>query len=207
LVPLNIYGMNNVKFTYVYGATPLDLDELTGIIPSHLTLQSQLNEWEQANITDAELWLGKQKLHEPQKILSPTFLLRLHKHMFDCTWRWAGQFRKSNKNIGIEWSEISHHLQLLLGDVNFQIHHASYEKDEIVARFHHRLVSIQPFSNGNGRHARLSADVLLLSLKQPRFSWGKNSLLENNQTRKNYIHALRAADKGAYKLLIEFVRG
>jgi Fic-DOC domain mobile mystery protein B len=195
-----------MEFTYAYGATPLDPNELYGIIPSHLTLQSQLNEWEQANIIDAELWLGKQKLHEPQKILSPTFILRLHKRMFDRTWRWAGQFRKSNKNIGIEWAEISSHLQLLLDDVSFQIHNASYKVDEIVTRFHHRLVSIHPFSNGNGRHARLASDALLLSLKSPRFSWGKNSLLENNQTRKNYIHALRTADKGDYNLLLKFVR-
>jgi Fic-DOC domain mobile mystery protein B len=126
--------------------------------------------------------------------------------MFDRTWRWAGQFRKTNKNIGIEWPEISHHLHLLLGDVHFQIENTSYPYDEITTRFHHRLVAIHPFSNGNGRHARLAADALLLSLKQPRFSWGENLSIEPQQIRKNYIHALRAADKGDYELLLKFAR-
>lgn len=195
-----------MNLTYIDGATPIDPNELLGIIPSHFTLQSQLNEWEQANITEAELWLAKQKLNNPQKILSASFLLKLHKKMFNKTWRWAGQFRKSNKNIGIDWPHISHHLQLLLGDVSFQLQHASYMVEEVVARFHHRLVAIHLFANGNGRHARLSADVLLLSLNQPRFTWGKNSLSENSRIRKTYITALKAADNGNYEMLLDFVK-
>lgn len=126
--------------------------------------------------------------------------------MFNKTWRWAGKIRKSNKNIGIDWSHVSHDLEILLGDVIYQIKNSSYHQDEIAVRFHHRLVSIHVFANGNGRHARLSADALLISLHQPRFVWGRNYLTENTETRKNYIHALRLADRGNYESLLKFTK-
>ncbi len=190
---------------YPPGATPIDADEAAGLIPQHITTQRQLNEWEQSNILMAEKWLSNQRF-EITNIVTSEFLQRVHVKMFNKTWRWAGQFRKTNKNIGVDWSRVSVELKVLLDDIRYQAENDIFPKDELAARFHHRLVAIHPFPNGNGRHARMMADIVLLSLGSNRFSWGSNSLSESSPVRRLYIEALRAADKLDYKKLIKFVR-
>ena len=180
--------MDPLKFKYPTGSTPLDPDEIVSLIPIHITTQDQLNEWEQVNILELD------------------FCTKLHKKMFDRTWKWAGQFRQSNKNIGVFWEQVVNHLKVLLDDVKFQLENKTYPVDEIAARFHHRLVLIHLFPNGNGRHARLITDVLLFNSGEEKFSWGKVNLVSNSRTRQAYISALRAADKGNYLPLLEFVR-
>ena len=145
-----------MKFNYPIGATPLNSDEVVDLIPSHITTQEELNAWEEKNILSAEPWAFKQK-----NLLSIDCIKKFHQRMFDKTWKWAGQFRKSEKNIGIHWSKIAIELQKLCDDVKYQIDHHVFSNDEIAIRFHHRLVSIHAFSNGNGRHARLMADMLI----------------------------------------------
>lgn len=194
-----------MKWNSLVGATPLDPDEITGLIPRHITTHSQLNEWEQNNILEAELWVV-QHAWPIDLILEQSFIQQLHKKMFDKTWRWAGNFRKTDKNIGIDWHIITIQLKNTLEDVRYQIQNQSYAVDEIAARFHHRMVSIHSFANGNGRHARLLTDALLLSLKQSRFTWGRVNLVKNSQTRMQYIQALRAADKHNYEELLAFVK-
>ena len=161
-----------------------------------------MNEWEQLNILQGEAWADKQR----KEILSEAFVRQLHKQMFGDTWRWAGQFRKSDKNIGVDWLKISVELRKLLGDVAAQIEHTSYPPDEVAARFHHRLVAIHPFPNGNGRHARLMADLLAERLGQSRFTWGSRSLVDASATRQAYITALQAADARNYTPLLVFAR-
>ena len=187
---------------YPPGATPLDADELASLIPGHITTQGELNEWEQANIVQGDQWARKQR----KAILDDAFVRQLHKQMFGETWRWAGEFRKSKKNIGIDWPKISVELRKLLDDVHYQIEHPSCPPDEIAVRFHHRLVAIHPFHNGNGRHARLMADLLVERLGQPRFTWGSRSLVDAGETRQAYIAALQAADARDYQPLIAFAR-
>ena len=127
--------------------------------------------------------------------------------MFNKTWKWAGQFRKSEKNIGVAWKKIPEMLKALCDDVQYQIKHTTFSHDEIAIRFHHRLVFIHPFPNGNGRHARLSADLLIILLSDKRFTWGMNQdLTQECSVRKEYIHALKLADKGDYAKLITFAR-
>jgi Fic-DOC domain mobile mystery protein B len=189
-------------FDYPPGATPLDADELASLIPSHLTTQGELNEWEQLNIVQGESWARKQR----KEILNEAFLRQLHHQMFGETWKWAGEFRKTDKNIGVDWLQIGVELKKLLDDTHYQIEHASYPPDEIAVRFHHRLVLIHPFPNGNGRHARLMADLLVERLGQPRFTWGSRSLVDANDTRKDYIAALQAADRRDIALLLAFAR-
>jgi len=195
--------MKSSSFEYVAGTTPLDPDEIAALIPIHITTQDQLNEWEQANIIEAENWLRARK---QSKILDLNFCMKLHEKMFDQTWQWAGQFRRSNKNIGVFWEQIATQLKILFGDIKFQLEHNAYPLDELVARFHHRLVSIHPFPNGNGRHARLITDVLLINHGAKRFTWGQTNLIINAKTRQTYISALREADKGNYQPLFDFVR-
>ena len=198
----------SVNLDYPPGATPLDADELTGLIPGHLTTQAELNEWEQLNIVEGDKWARKQR----KDILTEKFLRQLHRQMFGETWRWAGDFRKSDKNIGVDWLHIGVELKKLLDDVRYQVEHGTFPADEIAVRFHHRLVAIHPFSNGNGRHARMMADLLIERLGRPRFSWGSRSLADANlvdatSVRQNYIAALQAADARDIAPLLAFARG
>lgn len=191
-----------VNLDYPPGATPLDADELASLIPRHITAQGELNEWEQLNIVQGEAWARRQR----KDILGEAFVRQLHKQMFGETWSWAGSFRKSDKNIGAEWQQVGVKLRNLLDDVRYQIDSATYPPDEIATRFHHRLVAIHPFPNGNGRHARVMADLLVQQLGQPRFTWGSKNLTEATDARTRYIEALRAADSGVIGPLRAFVR-
>jgi Fic-DOC domain mobile mystery protein B len=195
-------------FTYSPGATPLDPDEAAGLIPSHIRTQAELNQWEEANILDAQDWLlRKLKTSQSAALLTEGFVRDLHQRMFKQTWRWAGSFRSSNKNIGIDWPHIATRLRTLLGNTLYQIEQSSGESaDQLAASFHHQLVCIHPFPNGNGRHARLMADALIMSLGQPRFTWGQAPLEAAGNARERYLTALRAADVDQWELLNAFVR-
>lgn len=192
-----------MKFEYAPGATPIDPDEAAGLIPAHLTLQRELNEYEEANILEAMEWVLARRRGDP---LNERFVHTVHRRMFNQTWKWAGRARRSDKNIGVSWVEISSHLRQLMGDVRAQVEHEAYSAFEIAARYHHRLVAIHVFPNGNGRHARLMADLLLTELIGQRFEWGRSSLAEASDLRAGYIAALRAADKNNLRPLIEFLK-
>ncbi len=184
------------------GQTPLSEEEREGLIPSYITLRAELNEAEQANILEAEEWAFKRTY----KVLDIGFLNGLHKRMFGRVWNWACTFRTTGKNIGVDAYRIRTDLQELINDCTYWIENGTYEPDEIAARFHHRLVYIHPYPNGNGRHARLAADLLLRTLGQPRFTWGSQNLTDPGQTRTLYIETLRAADNHDYGALLAFVR-
>ena len=186
------------------GATSLDGEELEGLLPSHLVSRSQLNEWEQQNIEAALLWLSRQRRPRP---LEEAWLRRLHREMFGQSWRWAGQYRSSGKSIGADWRQIRMQVPALLADIAYQVEHRVEPVDQIAVRFHHRLVSIHPFPNGNGRHSRLIADVLIEQLGAPRFSWGgSSSLVDASALRQQYIAALQQADRGDISALLAFAR-
>ena len=194
-----------MEFHYPDGATPLDADEAANLIPGHIASQYDLNAWEQANILEGEKW-GLRQTKRP--MLNEGFVRELHKRMFNKTWTWAGSFRKSNKNIGVDALQVAVKLRNLLDNTQYQIGHLVFDADEIAIRFHHQLVWIHPFPNGNGRHARLMADLLALQMGRPRFSWGGSSAWPANagQLRKNYIDALRQADCNQPANLIAFAR-
>jgi len=183
-------------------ATPLDPEERRELIPTYITTRAQLNETEQINITEADGWAFSRR----RDVLSEKFLQNLHKRMFGKVWRWAGTFRGSARNIGIEAHSIGTELRILLGDVRHWIDRQTYDPDEIAVRFHHRLVSIHPFPNGNGRHARMAADLLVVALGGSQFTWGSADLTEAAETRARYISALRAADNYDLAPLIAFSR-
>jgi len=191
-----------MKFEYAPGATPLDPDEAAGLIPGHITTQGALNAWEEANIIEGERWAIRQK--NPQ-LLTEGFVRNLHKKMFERTWKWAGTFRSSNKNIGVDWPQVSTQLLNLLDNVQYQLDHSVYSHQELAVRLHHQLVFIHPFPNGNGRHARLMADLVLLAQGEERLSWGSRAnLVHAGEIRKRYIDALRKADKGEIAPLLKF---
>lgn len=194
--------MSDPLFEQDDNATPLSEEEREQLIPSYITLRSELNEAEQANILEAAEWAFSRR----RDVLDERFLQNLHKRMFGHVWRWAGQFRQSEKNIGVDAYRVQPELRQLMDDCRYQIEHNTYPPDEIATRFHHRLVAIHPFPNGNGRHARLATDLLLEALGQPRFTWGRENLVDANETRERYVAALKAADKHDYRPLLEFVR-
>jgi Fic-DOC domain mobile mystery protein B len=191
-----------MKLEHPPGATPIDSDEAAGLIPSHLTLQRELNEFEEANILLATERLFARRRGDP---LDERFIREVHRRMFGQTWRWAGKFRMTDKNIGASWDQISTRLRQLVGDVRAQIEHRAFPIDEIAARFHHRLVAVHAFPNGNGRHARMMADLLLMDLDGRRFEWGRDSLVPAGDLRSRYIAALRCADEGDYRPLLRFL--
>lgn len=183
-------------------STPLSEEEQEGLLPSYITLRGELNEAEQANILEAEQWASLRR----RDVLREAFLNELHKRMFGRVWRWAGQYRHSGKNIGVEAHRIPIESRQLLDDCRHWMEHDTYSPDEIAARFHHRLVSIHPYPNGNGRHARLATDLLLEAMDCRRFTWGRKNLVDSGEARRRYIAALQEADRHNLGPLLEFVR-
>jgi Fic-DOC domain mobile mystery protein B len=193
-----------MKFNYPEGATPIDQNQIVGIIPTHLVTQQDLNEWEAQNILEAKNWAFTSR--RTKDILTISFIQKLHKKMFGKTWIWAGEFRRTQTNIGVEPHLIFSHLGHLLSDTQYWLSHKTYDLDEIAARLHHKLVYLHCFPNGNGRHARLYADIFLVDHNKPSFTWGNKELTKNNLQRHLYIESLKAADQHDYAPLLQFVR-
>ena len=183
-------------------ATELEPEEREGLIPSYISLRSELNEAEQANIIEAQQWAFSRK----REVLNVKFLNTLHKKMFGNVWRWAGKYRRTEKNIGVSAYLIPQEINQLVDNCRYWIEHDTYTPDEIATRFHHKLVYIHAYPNGNGRHARLATDLLLTSMDCEPFTWGRTSLVDAGETRKEYIRALREADKHNYQPLQSFVQ-
>ena len=193
--------MDNIQ--YPTGATPLDLDELEGLKIKHITTREELNRFEQDNINEALQWLDTRRKRD---VLTERFIKMLHQRMFGKVWRWAGSFRQSGKNVGVDWPQIPVSLHTLLQDVRYWVEQKIYPADEIAVRFHHKLVWIHLFPNGNGRHARLMTDVLLKDvLKQKPFTWDVKNIDVGNEGRNIYLNALRQADNHDCSMLLKFV--
>jgi Fic-DOC domain mobile mystery protein B len=182
--------------------TLLAAEECEGLIPSYITLRHELNEAEQINIGAALRWTDARK----RDVLDREFLSELHRRMFGDVWRWAGQYRTTARNIGVDAYRIVTEVQQSIDDAKYWVEHATYPPDEIAVRFSHRLVAIHPFPNGNGRFSRLVGDLLTGQLGQPPFTWGRATLVDSGETRARYVEALRAADNHDIGPLLLFVR-
>jgi len=185
-------------------STPLAPDEKDGLKLKWLTLRIELNEFETRNILDAQRWLLQSP---PKDILNDSFLRKLHKKMFGEVWSWAGEYRSTERNIGVAPYQIPVKLKELFDDAAFWIENKTYSSMEIAVRLHHRLVQIHPFPNGNGRVSRVMADLCMKQMGQAPLYWGDCNLTEISEIRVNYISALRKADSGDYADLISFVSG
>ncbi len=195
-----------LNLEYINGQTPLSLDETEGLLIATIATRGELDEFEQQNIEEAIQWALSKSLNA-KTIFTEQFIKTLHKHMYGQVWAWAGSFRKTNKNIGVDKWEISTALKALLDDALFWIEHNTFTPDEIAVRFKHKLVSIHCFSNGNGRHSRLIADIIIDKIyRQPVFTWGAKNLVKQGDSRANYIKAIKEADKNNYEPLLQFAR-
>lgn len=191
---------------YQVGQTPLNKDEISGLKIKSITTQSELDELEQLNIEKAIEWTINTRL-KTERILTEKFVKDLHKKMYGDVWKWAGEFRKSDKNIGVQWSQIGLKLKDLLDDTYYWIENNTYDSEEITIRFKHRLVSIHCFPNGNGRHSRLMADIIMeLVFKDKIFTWHQSNMVKADEVRKKYINALRKADNRDIYPLIDFAK-
>lgn len=189
-------------------ATPLDPDESEGLLAGHVTTRGELNELEEENIRIGLEWgLNAAILNRRRvDVLTERFVFELHERMFGEVWEWAGQVRRTNKNIGVDKFDIRTEVRNLVQDARVWREGAVYTPDELAVRFHHRLVSIHPFPNGNGRHSRLMADLIVQQAGRPVFSWGSGRLTATSTLRTTYINALRAADSGDIQPLLAFAR-
>lgn len=195
-----------LDFEYNPGQTPLDPEEIDGLLIDTISTRVELDEFEQQNIEEAVQWVLKRRLR-PDQILREAFICQLHQKMYGDVWSWAGQFRNTEKNIGIARWRIGPELRTLLDDTLYWVEHNTYPPEEIALRFKHRIVSIHCFPNGNGRHSRLMADIIIDKIfKQNVFSWGAANLVHQGETRVTYLQAVRAADAGDIGPLIEFAR-
>lgn len=195
-----------IEFVYEDGQTPLNDEEKEGILIKSITTHGELDEHEQLNIEKAIEWIIGLKL-EKERILTEEFIKTLHKKMLGKVWRWAGEFRKSEKNIGVKWINIGIDLRTLLDDTKFWIENKTFPPDEIAIRFKHRLVNIHCFPNGNGRHSRIMADIIIESVfGETIFTWNHSNMVKANETRAEYIKSIREADKGNIQRLINFAR-
>ena len=186
------------------GNTPLSPEELADLIPN-LATKEELNEWERENILRGREWAVGDRTSTTDMV-SDEYVRKLHKKMFDETWKWAGDYRHTEKNIGVSVHEIRERLMALFGDTRYWIENGTYLPDEIAVRFHHRLVFVYPFPNGNGRHARLIADIIAMKLGRPAFTWGSTNLVKEGEARTTYLEAIRAADEGDIQPLLNFAR-
>lgn len=184
-------------------ATPLEPEEREGLLQTWITYRRDLNEAEQTNIAAGTSWAWRARRRD---LLSEEFIRRLHKRLFGDVWAWAGKFRKTERNIGIEPVRIPVELRTAFDDARYWIEHETFPPDEIAVRLHHRLVAIHPFPNGNGRTTRLMGDLVAARLGQEPFTWGRQNLTDVSETRARYIAALRAADNHDIGSLLEFAR-
>ncbi|MHB8643586.1 MAG: mobile mystery protein B [Gaiellaceae bacterium] len=183
----------------------MDPDEAAELLPSWISNRGDLDTAEQENIARAIQWAASRRLPR-ETILREDFVRELHRRMFSDVWRWAGTYRQTTKNLGVPAEDIVDQVAVLLGDVAYWIENTVYGRDEIAVRFHHRLVFVHPFPNGNGRHARLAADLLVVSLGGVRFTWGQNLSDVADVVRRTYIATLKSADGGAFEGLDAFAR-
>lgn len=186
------------------GATPIDPEQLLGIRLPHITTMGELDEVEDLNIQNGLQWLNRQKGDD---YLSREFLCKLHKHLFGDVWKWAGKYRTVEVNISKYRSyDVESQLLNFFEDVKLWINTGRMSWDEISAEMHHRLVTIHPFPNGNGRTTRIYTEYVQKRNKVPVTSWKASMADDPKERRKAYIKALRSADKGEFGLLIEFMR-
>ncbi len=195
-----------LKLEYALGQTPISEEEKEGLKIKSISTQSELNQFEQLNIEKAMIWLIRTKIN-PQKILNIEFVKALHQKMFGDVWEWAGEFRKTEKNIGVSWIKIQEELSKLLSDTTYWIENKTYPADEIAIRFKYRLVSIHCFSNGNGRHSRVMADIIIQHIfNKEEFTWSNSNGNEPTKIRAEYINAIKLADQGNMLRLLGFAR-
>ncbi|MBE9490729.1 MAG: mobile mystery protein B [Bacteroidetes bacterium] len=196
-----------LKIEYENGQTPLSEEEMDGLLIPTITTREELDEFEQQNIEKALEWYLYRRKFKVDKILAEDFIHQVHVKMFGDVWSWAGQFRTSEKTIGIPWHQVPTRLRQLIGDCKYWVEQKTYPDEEIAIRFKHELVAIHLFPNGNGRHSRLMADIVMKQIfNKPIFTWGHKNIVDKGKTRSTYIKSLKNGDNRDFEDLIAFAQ-
>lgn len=191
---------------YKDGQTPLSESDKEELLIEIISTQKELDEYEQLNIEKAMVWIYSTKIRK-DTILTEKFIKNLHKKMFGDVWGWAGKFRRIDTNIGVDWVRIPVELRQLLDNTQYWIDNKVFPPDEIAIRFKHKLVNIHCFPNGNGRHSRIMADIIIETIFDKEiYTWNDSNMVKADETRDKYISAIREGDKGDIKPLISFAR-
>jgi Fic-DOC domain mobile mystery protein B len=172
------------------GHTEVSEEDRPALIPSYIATRGELFAAEEENIANGTF--GRNPSIEA--LLDDLYLRQLHRAMFDRVWKWAGQYRVREANIGIDPADILTAMRDLVDNARAWAEFATYDPDGIALRFHHRIVQIHPFVNGNGRHGRIAADLLVRSLGHDSFTWGRKLQVDTAELRARYHHALRRMD-------------
>lgn len=195
-----------LTINYKDGQTPLSEEEKEGLLIKSITTHQELDEFEQMNIERAIEWTLIKKF-KMEYVLSEKFIKELHYKMFNNVWEWAGKFRLSEKNLGVKFHRIGTELKQLNDDCAFWVKNQTFSEEEIAIRYKHRIVYIHCFPNGNGRHSRLMADIIISHLFNKNvFTWSSASLVNGGEQRTTYLNAIKEADKHDIKPLIDFAK-
>lgn len=195
-----------LKYNFIEGQTILEEEEMEGLLIKTINTRSELDEFEQQNIEKAIEWTYKNKF-KPEELLTDFFVRKVHFKMFGNVWKWAGKYRRTNKNIGVEKHSIAVSLRKSLDDTKYYIKHDTYPPKLIAVMLKFHIVRIHPFANGNGRLSRLMADILLQNVFDEKpFTWGRDNLSEQGKARQIYLKAIYAADQGDFMPLLEFAQ-
>jgi Fic-DOC domain mobile mystery protein B len=191
------------------GATPLEPEDLDGLIPDFVATRADLDQVEFENVAAALPWAFDQANRlGSDGILEYGFVLALHRRMFRDVWTWAGELRERVTNIGVHPTQIVSDTIQALDDAKYWHEHKVYRPEELAVRVHCRLVGIHPFRNGNGRCTRMAGDLYLVSTGAQPLSWGGARLDVDGASRRTYIDALvKASNEGEYEDLLRFARG
>ncbi len=188
-------------------ATPLDSAEQSALIPS-LSTRAELNQFERLNINAARVWAMRKSVLNRPDLVSDGFVRELHRRMFNQVWSWAGRYRTTDKNLGWEVPRLAEGVRNACDDARAWLEHSTYPLPEAAVRLHHRLVLIHPWPNGNGRHSRLLADVVIAAKGGQELTWGAGQdLVAASEVRRRYIEAIRQADRGDIGPLLIFAQG
>lgn len=198
--------MTDDLFASDAGNTALSPEEQLDLIPS-LTTRAELNEAERTNIHAARVWAMRPRTLKRPDLLTDTFARELHKRMFNQTWRWAGRYRTTEKNLGWDVARIAEGTRNAFDDAKAWMEFSTYPLHEAAVRLHHRLVVIHPWPNGNGRHSRLSADIMVAASGAEELTWGsRGNLVTPGEARRRYLEAIKQADEGNVAPLLAFAR-
>jgi Fic-DOC domain mobile mystery protein B len=178
-------------------------EERALLLPS-LSTRAQLNEVERLGINAARVWALRATVLQRGDLLTEAFSRELHRRMFGGIWRGAGRYRTTGREPGWEPHRIAEGVGMFLDDTDGWLRFSTYPVHEAAVRLHQRLVAIHPWSNGNGRHARLMADVVVASHGEKPLTWGSR---DPESARRRYAEALRAAETGDVAPLLQFAVG
>ena len=193
--------------TQPIGATPGG--DTSGLLLEHLSTTTARNAAETEAISrayDKYVFRARRK-KQGTEWLTDDFIRRVHADMLGTIWEWAGKYRQTKFNLGVDPHLIREQIKLFTEDfLYWNGTESTMSVIEIAARIQHRLTNIHPFTNGNGRHARLITDIFLHSRKLPIPQWPQIQLMaQGNEIGEQYITAMKKADNGDINDLIQFI--